>query len=898
MLPEGIRRIFRLERGARAVEADVDLEIEHHFAAAVEDLVRRGSSPEAARAEVARRFGDIRAARAAMIALSQGRELARKRRDWRGGWGLDARYALRSLGRTPGVTAAIIVMLALGIGANAAMFGILDQLFLSPPPGISATDQILRLYRRQTDRFRGVEYTGGTFAFDQYKALARDVPGFREMAGYWVDENRVGTGQQSHQVSVAMVTGTYFPLLGATPARGRFIEPEDDTPSATPVAVISNGYWRRQYGASGGALGSTVTLGQVTYTVVGIAPRHFSGADVYPVDIWIPLLIAVPATRGSFWPRVGSGFGLQVLVRLRPGATPALAAKQATRALRAFAVSEPRAEPNVTALAGPLVAARGPDDLPGSMRLSLVVGGMAAVVLLIACANVTNLLILRAAGRRRELAVRAALGAGPWRTGRLLVLESLGLAVAAGATSALVAAIAARGLHLLLQPAGGWELAISDWRVLLVAGGTAIVVGLLSGLAPAVQASGSAGLEDLRAGVRAARRERSPVRATLLLTQSALTLALLVGAGVFLRSFEAARRADLGFDLERLLVVELYHLDWRNPAPLPEAAIAAMEERIQRLPGVAGVAQATNALMGRWSMIDVKVRGIDSMPRMFGPYVNGVSPNYFRVSGLTITQGRGFTAADDERGPKVAIVNSAMAHVLWPDGDALGQCLYVGAGAAECTTVVGIVESERASAEEAELLAQYYLPVSQLSLSSRQRTLVVRTDGEPARLVEPVLRAMADLFPDLPRERVRALPDVRARQLRSWKLGSTLLGAASGLALLLAAVGLYSVIAFGVRRREHEFGIRRAMGAQAAHLARLVLTQSVAYAVAGIVMGAGLAYWGSGLIAPLMYREVSPREPAAYLVAALVLLAACLTGALLPARNAARADPRAALQAE
>lgn len=889
--------MFRLERGARGVEADVDLEIEHHFAAAEADLVRRGMSPEAARAEVARRFGDVRATRTALIGLGRGREAARQRRDWWGDWGLDLRYAVRSLGRTPGVTAAIIVMLALGIGANAAMYGILDQLFLSPPPHIAAPNEILRLYTRQTDRYRGGEYIDSDVAVDQYEALTRDVRAFRRVAGYWVQDNRVGTGQQSHHVNVAMVTGGYFPLLGAMAARGRFIEPDDDSPAAAPVAVISDGYWRRQHGASGEALGSTIKLDQVTYTVVGIAPPEFSGPDLYPIDIWVPLQIAAPAAR-QIWRRVGSGFGLRVLARLEPGATPAQAADQATSVLRAFAASEPRAEPDVTALFGPLVAARGPETLSGSLRLSLVVGGVVLVVLLIACANVTNLLILRAAGRRRELAVRGALGAGRWRTGRLLVLESLTLAVAAGAASALVAALAGRGLHLLLRPGGATALPVTEWRVLLFAGGVAIVVGFLSGLAPAVQASGSASVADLRAGVRAARRERSPIRTTLLVLQSALTLTLLVGAAVFLRSFEAARRADLGFDLERLLIVELDHVDRRDPAPLSESAIAAMEERMRQMPSATGVAHSTNTLMGRWTMIPMRVQGLDSMPQGRGGYVNGVSPNYFSLAGLTITRGRGFTVADHEQSPKVAIVNDAMAAWLWPARDPLGACLYVGQGAAECATVVGIVESEGRSARYSEVDGQYYLPVAQLPLSTRQRTLVVRTDGNPARLVEPALRALADLFPDLPRDRVRALPDVLAPQLRSWKLGSTLFGAASALALLLAAIGLYSVIAFGVRRREHEFGIRRAMGARTAHLIRLVLTQSTAYAVAGIALGAGLAYWGAGLIAPLMYRDVSPREPAAYFLAAAVLLAACLTGALLPARNAARADPRAALQAE
>jgi predicted permease len=895
MLPDGIRRLFRLERVPRGAAADVDLEIEHHFAAAVEDLVRRGMSPDEARATAERRFGDVRRMREELIALSHTQAARRRRLEWRGDWWLDLRHAVRGYVSTPGVTVAILTMLAIGVGANAAIYGILDKLFVQPPPHIKAPNQILRLYVRERSGFTGgEEITHSQFDLEQYAALARDLPAVAEMTGYWPGRESTGRGQQAEELNAETVTGSFFGFLGV---------------QAVPAAVISYGYWQRRFRGSDAALGATLELDRTTYTIVGVAPKGFSGATADAPDIWIAAEVAGTPYGPSWRHRFQGGLPLRALVRLTAGVTPAVAAEQAAAALRAnyetTVLPQGNRPPPLGALhvlTGTLMGASGPEGVSGSARLSLLVGGVALMLLVIACANVANLLMLRAVTRRRELAVRSALGAGRWRVARMLLIESTILALSAGVAAIAVAALTGRVLRVVLVPSMQWATGVIDLRVLLFAGGVALGLGLITGVAPAVQARRGVGVDDLRAGVRAARRGTAPIRAGLLVLQGALALVLVVGAGVFYRSFEAARRHYAGFDLERLLVVNL-NPTALNPTERPRLAedrVAAMHQRVRHLPGVIDVAQTSNMMAMSWGNLPLKVQGLESLPRipgMRGPSVQGVTSNFFQVAGLAITRGRGITGADAEGAPKVALVNTAMARALWPSGDPIGACLYVGAGS-ECTTVVGVVETERPSIRSNEVAMLYYIPLAQHPRAANNRSLLMRAQGEADPLVEPTLRAMAELFPDLPRDRVRVLSHWYAGERRPWKVGLGLFAAAGGLALFIAAVGLYAVIAYGVRQREHEFGIRRALGAQVSDITRLVMTQSVSFAVLGAALGVALAYWGARFVTPLLHRDVSGRDPLVMLVAGGVLLAACLLAGLFPARSAARADPRAALQAE
>ena len=619
------------------------------------------------------------------------------------------------------------------------------------------------------------------------------------------------------------------------------------------------------------------------------------------------------------------GFYLMPFVRLAPGVTPEAAGAAATAAVRAARTDSPFPEDvhdrEATALLGPLLRTRGPSDVTGDLRLPLVVGGVALVVLLVAVANVTNLLMLRVAARRRELAVRNALGAGRWGVGRLLVIESVLLAVLSGVAALAVAAVAGRVLRVTLLPRYNWAGGPVDAPVMVFTGVAVILVGLAAALAPALYAARARGFDRLD-GLRGA-RAGSPVRNALIVVQAALSIVLLVGGGLFLRSFEAARRVDIGYAKENLLTVSLVGGGLRSlmsETPLDETAVRTMGARVRAMPGVVEVAQGTSTPLSSRRVIPLRVDGLDGLPFGEGPYVSFVTPGFFRVAGLGIREGRGFGEGDRAGAPRVAVVNTAFARLAWPGGRVVGRCLFVGRDAADCATVVGVVEtplerglgggptasvSGRGANSDAADIPQYYLPLEQAAsgpatsgTASSQRALVVRTRGNPERMVRPVLLALAEVFPDLPRSNVQSLPAALAPQLRTWRVGTALFGAAALLALLLAAVGLYAVIAFGVRQRELEFGIRRALGAQSGHLLRLVMARGVGLVAAGVAAGALCALWAGRFVGPLLFDGRSARDPLAFGAAALVLLSVALAASFLPARRAALADPRQALQAE
>ena len=876
-----LRSLFRWRRQ----ETELDEEIRFHLAEEVEERIAAGMSPEDARPAARRDFGNV-----PLI-----RELTRE--TW--GWGpaerlvQDVRSAIRGMRRNPGYTGAVVLTLALGIGLNAAMYGMLSRLFLQAPPRIEDPDGIHRVWVRRGDRgdptrvydsLRWWEFTALRAGTDRFSAAGRDsLP--------WRTPN--GRGQTAEELQVAQVTGGFFGLLGARPALGRPILPEDDDPAAAPVAVIGNSYWERRFGGTRRALGATVTFDDVTYTIVGAMPPGFSGSEPSAADVWVPHQAAEAVSANSF---------VTALVRLAPGVTAEAAGAAATALVRAARTDSNETETEATVVLGPLLRTRGPAALAGDMQLPLVVGGVALVVLLVATANVSNLLMLRVAARRRELAVRHALGAGRWGVGRLLVVESLVLAALSGVAALGVAAVAGRVLRVTLLPRYQWEGAPLDGTAIAFAAAAVLGVGLAAALFPTLYAARSRSIERLD-GLRGARPLGAPVRTGLIVVQAALSLVLLNGAATFYRSFEAARQVDVGYARENVLTVRLG--ESRQDTPLSESTVDALEARVRSLPGVLDVAQATNTPLTQASaMRGLRTDGLDRYLLTTVPFENYVTPNFFRVAGLDIRDGRGFTEHDRAGAQKVVVVNAPLADGVWPGQRAVGRCLFLGE-ASDCTTVVGVAESAlEFGLRDTNRVGHYYVPLDQAAADPeiadylrRRRSLVVRT-GDPGRTVPPVLAALAELFPDLPASRVRSLTDVHAGRIRSWTIGTGLFSAAALLAVLLAALGLYAVIAFGVRQRELEFGIRRALGAQAWDLLRLVLARGLSLAVVGVIAGGLAALWAGRFVAPLLFEGRSPRDPLALTAAALVLVSVALAASFFPARRAAQADPRRALQAE
>ena len=881
----------------RNQESELDDEIRFHLAEEIEERIAAGMSPEQARAAARRDFGNV-----PLI-----RELTRE--TW--GWGAaerlyqDACCAVRMMRRNPGYTCAVVLTLALGIGLNAAMYGLLSRLFLEAPPHVADPDGVHRVYVRERSSGNGSVSTRNAMEWAAFTTLRADTARFTAVAGSTYPRPRPhGQGQAAENLQVSWVTGDLFALLGVRPALGRLIGPEDDDLAAPPVAVIGDGYGRRRFGRVREALGATVDFGDVTYVIVGVLPRGFSGSEPSATDVWLPFQIAAPASRSGPGGRSLSGFPLMPFVRLASGVTAEAAGAVATAAVRAARADSPFRDAEANALLGPILRTRGPSGIGADLRLSLVVGGVALVVLLVAAANVTNLLMLRVAARRRELAVRNALGAGRWAVGRLLVIESLLLAAFSGVAALAVAAVAGRVLRVTLLPRYNWTGGPVDVPVMAFTGVAVLLVGFAAALAPALYAARARGLDRLD-GLRGA-RAGSPVRSGLIVVQAALSIVLLVGGALFLRSFEAARRVDVGYAKENLLTVTLGGglMSLFGGTPLDETAVGTMEARVRAIPDVLGVAQTNTTPRSSRMAIDVRVDGLDSLPPGEGPYVSFVTPGFFRVAGLGIRDGRGFVERDRAGAQRVAVVNTEFARRAWPGRRAIGGRLFVGdedTGA----TVVGVVETPIERGLVGAPIPQYYLPIAQAAsdaatsgMASSSRTLVVRTRGNPGRIVRPVLLALADLFPDQPRGSVQSMPAAFATLIRSWRIGTGLFGAAALLALLLAAVGLYAVIAFGVRQRELEFGIRRALGAQSWHLLRMVIARGVGLVAAGVAAGALAAFWAGRFVAPLLFEGRSPRDPLAFAAAAVVLLAVALAASFFPARRAALADPRQALQAE
>jgi len=911
--------LFRLRSIWNRQQRDTELEeeIRFHLAEETEERIEVGFPPEQAHAQARRGFGNVMLIR------------ERTREAW--GWApverllKDIGSAFRMMRRNAGYTCAVVLTLALGIGLNAAMYDLLSRLFLQAPPHIEEPEGIHRIWlRERSDAVdRGV-FTGPSAARDrmdwaEFSSLRDDPDRFSVVAGYTAPRRmQNGRGQIAEDLQVSWVTGEFFALLGIQPALGRLLQPEDDDLAATPAAVISNAYWRQGLERSPKALGSRLTFDDVTYVIVGVLPPGFSGPDPNAAEIWLPLQIAATAIRGDSWRQSLTGFSLTALARLAPGVRTEPAASAATTAVRAARATSRMPEvrdPEPTVILGPLLRNRGPGALPGQMRLPLVVGGAALVVLLIATANMSNLLMVRVAARRRELAVRNALGAGRWGVGRLLVIESVVLSALSGVAAMVVAALAGRSLRATLLPNFEWAQEPGDGTAIGFTATAVLVIGLGAALAPAVYAARSRGIEQLDSS-RGARALGMPVRTGLIVVQAALSLVLLCGAAIFYRSFEAARQVDVGYAKQNLITVNLGDTSSYFVAlsPIPsaagspdEATIDALETRLRSLPDVLDVAQGTNSPMGfKAVMPPPRVEGLGRLSFNEGPYVSLTTSNFFRVAGLEIVEGRGFTEWDRKETQRVAVVDTTFAQGVWPGKSAVGQCLFFGGGSTDCTTVVGVVESALdRGLSDTDRAAIYYLPISQASSNPIQasfvnnmRTLIVRTRGNPGRAVQPTLLALADLFPDLPRDRVRSLSTVFAPRIRTWTIGTGLFGAAALLAALLAAIGLYAVIAFGVRQRELEFGIRRALGARASRLLRMVLARGFGLAAAGVVAGTLAALWAGRFVEPLLFDGRTPRDPLAFAVAALVLLTIAVMASLLPARRAARADPRRALEAE
>jgi predicted permease len=877
------------------VEASLDDELGAYADLLAAEYERRGYAPVDAR-------------RAALLEIGGFAQVKESTRD---AWAGDAfassyrelRYTWRSLRRSPAFLATVVVIFALGIGANATIFGVIDQLLFRPPRHVAAPERIAVL-SMATPTSSGIGQQ--SFNYPVYRLLQSELRVAEEVAIGPSEtlELPLGRGADAAIVRGLPVSASYFPLLGVRPARGRFFSADEDAaPNGSAVAVISDGFWRRHFQRAPDVIGRTLDIGNQRFTVVGVAPDRFTGTELGRIDVWLPITATIRhMVDEADWPTNTNATYAHIFLRLRPTTTLAQGAKEVERVLQGTLGEEWYVKGRVARLT-PLISAR-TAHLGTSDRLMLLLAVMAAVVLLIAIANVASLLLARALRRRREVAVRLALGASRAQLVRWILTETLLLAVFGGIGALLLAYWSGGAIRALLFGDVSWTSSVIDYRVLLFAGIAVVVATLLAGLLPALETTRAELATALKAGAREGGGRRARARAVLIVVQVALSTMLLAGAGLFLRSLSKVSALPLGVDTEHVLTATL---NLRAMGQTPDDIDLVMQTalaRVRALPGIAHAAIATTIPFGPALELSVRIPGRDVDPKVDPPFLNFIGRDYFASLGAHVIAGRDLSDADDTHGAEpVAVVSVTMARAFWNGTSPLGSCVVVGHDAGPCARVVGIVEDIRRQQILESPTAFLYLPVAQARQLAPdfhlERFLVVRPSGDARAMIEPVRRAIQSAAPGLPYatvQRIADMPDVLS-QLRQWRLGTTLFAAFGALALVLAAVGLFGLISYNVSSRTHEIGIRVALGGGPSSVAAIVVRQALVIATSGVAAGLVAALAGDRLIASLLYG-VSPHDPIVLGTVSLTMLIVSVLASIVPARQALAVDPLVALRAE
>jgi predicted permease len=885
-----LRAFFRRD----SMDREMDAELRFHLEKEVEKHVAAGVAPDEAMRRARATFGGLEGTR-------------QDTRDARGlvmldNLLLDLRYAVRGLVARPVFTAGVVLTLALGIGANATIFGIVDRLLFRSPPGMRDQGSVHRLYTGYTES-NGQRSLDRNHAFATYLDLQRTDRAIESVAAFQTRQLPVGEGEGTRELPVTVASASYFTFFDARPALGRFFTAsEDQVPAGEPVAVLGHGFWQSAFGGRRDVVGESIRVGRDLVTIIGVAPEGFVGMGDQGVPaVYIPITHYAHSLRGPEYPGNYFWSWLEMIARRKPGATLAAAEAEMTATFteswrRVLEVapgigSVDQAQPSVTL--APVQLERGPDAGRES-AVARWLAGVALIVLLIACANVANLLLSRAVSRRREIAVRLALGVSRGRLIRQLLTESLVLAMAGGLAGLAIAHWGTAALRSLFFTTDEAVAVATDGRTLLFALLATLIVALLTGLAPALQSVRGDLAASIRSGAREGTYQRSRLRTALLGVQATLSVVLLVGAGLFVRSLRNVEQYRMGYDADRVVAVGM---NLRGVELGPEEGRALVERMLVALEAMPGVTSATVAASVPFLTNETRglhVPGVDSLSRRGMFLLQVGSPSYFATMGTRILRGRPFDETDRPGGPRVVVVSEGMARAIWQADDPIGKCLHVGGRAAPCSTVIGVAEEARVRSLLSPREFSYYLPAAQYADFS-EPMLFARVDGEPAALADAIRRRLQREMPGAAYVLTTSLEALVDPQRRSWQFGATMFVAFGGLALVLAAVGLYSLIAYDVAQRTQELSVRLALGASAGDLMRLVVASGMRVVLVGLALGGGLALWGSRFMEDLMFRQ-SPRDPLVFGVVALVLLAVALVASVGPALRASRVDPNVALR--
>jgi putative ABC transport system permease protein len=893
-----MRYRFRAVFRKRSVEHDLDDEIRFHIDKEAKKLEASGLPPHEAHRQARIAFGGVE-------------RIKEDTRDVSGVSWLevllqDLRYAARGLRARPAFTASVTLTLGLGIGANVAMFGIVDQLLIRPPAYLRDPGRVHRIYLTSVSDRRDV--TDGFTEYARYRDFARLTKTLDATAVLAWNQFAVGVGEDAKEMPIGIVSASFWSFFDARPALGRyFTASEDSIPTGSPVAVLSYAFWQARYGGSPDVLGKSVQIGPVPCTIIGVAAPGFVGIPDEGVPAaFIPATVygyGVSSARGriDYYNTYNWGW-LSVIVRRKPNVSLEATNADLTNAYRLSWAAERAISPNIPpveiarprAAAGPVVFERGPNATPVA-RIALWIAGVATIVLLIACANVANLLLARALFRRREIALRLALGASRGRLLAQLLTESLLLGTLGGVAGIAAAQWGGAILRSLFLSDVASADVVRDERTLAFAGAAALIAGLMTGLVPAVQAGRAALAPALKTGSRDGTYQRSRMRTMLLVLQGALSVLLLVGAGLFVRSLHNVRSMRLGYDVDPVLYVHLNLRGLRLPVDQRAELSRRLVDAARAIPEVESAARGISVPFWSTEGLGFIVPGVDSVRRLGHFTVQMASADYFTTTGTRILKGRGFTAADRADGALVAAVSQGMAEAVWPGKEAIGQCIKIDRPTDPCRIVVGVVENIHQNSLTESQKLQYYLPIDQMR--PNEADVFVRTRGDASAHAETVRRELQKVMPGASYVTATPMREIIDPRQRSWQIGATMFLVFGALALVLAAIGLYSVIAYGVAQRTQEIGVRIALGAGVSDIIRLVLGQGLRFAALGIVVGGAGAWWASKWVGPLLF-SVSPKDPVVYGTVAVVLLAAALLASAIPAVRAARVDPNVALRSE
>jgi predicted permease len=865
--------LFRRDR----MDSELEEELQFHVEARVRDNLRKGMMEEAARYDARRRFGNTTAARerAHEVNIVAWMETLRR----------DLLYALRGLKNAPGFTTVAILTLALGFGANIAVFTVVRGVLLRPLP-FPEPERLLSL----SAQAREGSFVTAPGIFDRgYLAFQRQMRSFEQVATFGTDSVTLTGAGDAVRLPAAMVTASFFPVLEVHPALGRSFLPDEEKPGSGRTVVLSDILYRERFGANREIVGKTIVLDGSGYNVIGVMPAGFE----FPAEaaLWLPLNVGGDPNNAYIRPVIG---------RLRAGVTR----EQAQAELETFGRQMPMLpEPDGNAVIVSAVPLK--DLVVGKAEKSLLIFmGAVGFVLLIVCANVANLLLMRGSSRQREIAVRTALGARRGRVIRQLLTESTLLSLGGSMAGILLALLAVPAL-LAMAPAAGIprlnEIHV-DAGVLGFALALGAVTGVLFGIVPALQATGIKVRQGLgQSGpTLTARRER--LRGALVIAEIALALVLLTGAGLMLKSFVLMRSVDPGFRTRNILTMTVDLPDAAYPnAQAIKAFHAQVLEKLGSLPGVAA-AGAVNWMPLQPALVqgDFHLDGGRRRPPGYIVAKPAVSPEYFSVMGIRLLEGRVFTAQDSSRAAGVAIVTQSMARTLWPGEDAMGKRITLedDARPEDWLTIVGVVDDVRQQSLAEEPLPAIYQPLDQVTrpFFLNHVSYVVRTAGKPENLAADLRAVLRGVDSNQPVE-IDSMTDlVEATTAETW-FQARLISIFSVLALFLAAIGIYGVLAYAVTERTREIGIRMALGAKKGDIARMLLGRTVMLTAAGVVLGGCGALALTRLLGRFLFA-IKADDPATFLAVVAILGATGLVAGLLPARRATRVDPVVALRWE